>query len=149
MNVNDQANIKKIITFKKNLKKNILEMALSAGANSSHFGGALSIADIVSTLFSYKMKFVKNNPRSENRDRFILSKGHACLAYYAALCEIGFIKRDDLKTFEKDDSDLLGHPVRNMELGIEFSNGSLGMGLSLGIGVALSLKKKKKIIMFL
>ena len=144
MNVNDQANIKKIITFKKNLKKNILEMALSAGANSSHFGGALSIADIVSTLFSYKMKFVKNNPRSENRDRFILSKGHACLAYYAALCEIGFIKRDDLKTFEKDDSDLLGHPVRNMELGIEFSNGSLGMGLSLGIGVALSLKKKKK-----
>ena len=144
MTVNDQANIKKIITFKKNLKKNILEMALSAGANSSHFGGALSIADIVSTLFSYKMKFEKNNPRSENRDRFILSKGHACLAYYAALCEIGFIKRDDLKTFEKDDSDLLGHPVRNMELGIEFSNGSLGMGLSLGIGVALSLKKKKK-----
>ena len=144
MNVNDQANIKKIITFKKNLKKNILEMALSAGANSSHFGGALSIADIVSTLFSYKMKFVKNNPRSENRDRFILSKGHACLAYYAALCEIGFIKRDDLKTFEKDDSDLLGHPVRNMELGIEFSNGSLGMGLSLGIGVALSLKIKNK-----
>jgi transketolase len=144
MNVNDQANIKKIITFKKNLKKNILEMALSAGANSSHFGGALSIADIVSTLFSYKMKFVKNNPRSENRDRFILSKGHACLAYYAALCEIGFIKRDDLRTFEKDDSDLLGHPVRNMELGIEFSNGSLGMGLSLGIGVALSLKKRRK-----
>ena len=144
MNVNDQANIKKIITFKKNLKKNILEMALSAGANSSHFGGALSIADIVSTLFSYKMKFVKNNPRSENRDRFILSKGHACLAYYAALCEIGFIKRGDLKTFEKDDSDLLGHPVRNMELGIEFSNGSLGMGLSLGIGVALSLKIKNK-----
>ncbi len=144
MNVNDQANIKKIITFKKNLKKNILEMALNAGANSSHFGGALSIADIVSTLFSYKMKFEKNNPRSENRDRFILSKGHACLAYYAALCEIGFIKRDDLKTFEKDDSDLLGHPVRNMELGIEFSNGSLGMGLSLGIGVALSLKIKNK-----
>ena len=63
MNVNDQANIKKIITFKKNLKKNILEMALSAGANSSHFGGALSIADIVSTLFSYKMKFVKNNAK--------------------------------------------------------------------------------------
>jgi len=90
------------------------------------------------------MKFIKNNPKSEDRDRFILSKGHACLAYYAALCEIGFIKKDTLKTFEKDDSDLLGHPVRNVELGIEFSNGSLGMGLSLGIGVALSLKKKHK-----
>lgn len=144
MNAIDQTNINKIIKFKKNLTKNILEMALNAGANSSHFGGALSIADIISALFAYKMKFEKNNPKSEDRDRFILSKGHACLAYYAALCEIGFIKKDDLKTFEENDSNLLGHPVRNMELGIEFSNGSLGMGLSLAIGVALALKKKKK-----
>tara|TARA_B110000483_G_scaffold239868_1_gene319289 strand:- start:467 stop:1297 length:831 start_codon:yes stop_codon:yes gene_type:complete len=144
MNTIDQTNINKVIEFKKNLTKNILEMALNAGANSSHFGGALSIADIISTLFAYKMKFEKNNPKSKNRDRFILSKGHACLAYYAALCEIGFIKKDDLKTFEENNSNLLGHPVRNMELGIEFSNGSLGMGLSLAIGVALALKKKKK-----
>ena len=144
MNESDKINIDKIIEFKKNLTKNILEMALSAGANSSHFGGALSIADIISTLFSYKMKFDYKNPKSEDRDRFILSKGHACLAYYAALCEIGFIKKEDLKTFEKNDSNLLGHPVRNVDLGIEFSNGSLGMGLSLGIGVALSLKKKNK-----
>ena len=144
MNESDKINISKIIEFKKNLTKNILEMALSAGANSSHFGGALSIADIISTLFSYKMKFDYKDPKSEDRDRFILSKGHACLAYYAALCEIGFIKKDDLKTFEKNDSNLLGHPVRNVDLGIEFSNGSLGMGLSLGIGVALSLKKKNK-----
>ena len=144
MNESDKINIDKIIEFKKNLTKNILEMALSAGANSSHFGGALSIADIISTLFSYKMKFDYKNPKSEDRDRFILSKGHACLAYYAALCEIGFIKKEDLKTFEKNDSNLLGHPVRNIDLGIEFSNGSLGMGLSLGIGVALSLKKKNK-----
>ena len=144
MNTIDQTNINKVIEFKKNLTKNILEMALNAGANSSHFGGALSIADIISTLFAYKMKFEKNNPKSKNRDRFILSKGHACLAYYAALCEIGFIKKDDLKTFEENNSNLLGHPVRNMELGIEFSNGSLGMGLSLAIGVALALKKRKK-----
>ena len=144
MNESDKININKIIEFKKNLTKNILEMALSAGANSSHFGGALSVADIISTLFSYKMKFDYKDPKSEDRDRFILSKGHACLAYYAALCEIGFIKKEDLKTFEKNDSNLLGHPVRNVDLGIEFSNGSLGMGLSLGIGVALSLKKKNK-----
>ncbi len=144
MNESDKINITKIIEFKKNLTKNILEMALNAGANSSHFGGALSVADIISTLFSYKMKFDYKDPKSEDRDRFILSKGHACLAYYAALCEIGFIKKDDLKTFEKNDSNLLGHPVRNVDLGIEFSNGSLGMGLSLGIGVALSLKKKNK-----
>ena len=144
MEATDQNNINKIIEIKKNLIKNILEMALNAGANSSHFGGALSIADIISVMFAYKMKFEINNPKSENRDRFILSKGHACLAYYAALCEIGFIKKDDLKTFEENDSNLLGHPVRNMDLGIEFSNGSLGMGMSLAIGVALALKKKKK-----
>ena len=144
MSEEDQKNINKIFDFKKKIKKNILDMALSAGANSSHFGGALSIADIIAVLFGNFMKFDKDNPQSENRDRFILSKGHACLAYYAALCEIGFIKKDDLKTFEKNDSDLLGHPVRNLKLGIEFSNGSLGMGLSLGIGVAISLKKKNK-----
>ncbi len=144
MSENDKDDINKILKFRKNLIKNILEMALSAGANSAHFGGALSIADIMSVLFGHVMKFDKKNPQSENRDRFILSKGHACLAYYAALCEIGFIKKEDLKTFEKDDSNLLGHPVRNTNLGIEFSNGSLGMGLSLGIGVAISLKKKNK-----
>ena len=85
-----------------------------------------------------------NDSRWEERDRFILSKGHACLAYYAALSEVGYISKDELKTFEKDNSNLLGHPVINRDLGIDFSNGSLGMGLSLGIGVALSIKKKKK-----
>tara|TARA_A100001011_G_C14314821_1_gene847437 strand:+ start:3322 stop:4155 length:834 start_codon:yes stop_codon:yes gene_type:complete len=136
--------INKIKNFSIELKKNILEMAFSAGASSSHFGGALSIVEIISTLFSYKMKLKKDNPNWEDRDRFILSKGHACLAYYAALCEIGFISKNELKTFEKDDSNLLGHPVINKKLGIDFSNGSLGMGLSLGIGVAISLKKKNK-----
>ena len=96
MNENDKKNIFKVIEFKKKIKKNILEMALAAGASSSHFGGALSIVDIISVLFSYKMKFKMNNPISEDRDRFILSKGHACLAYYAALCEIGFIKKEYL-----------------------------------------------------
>ncbi len=119
-------------------------MASCAGADSAHFGGALSIAEIVSTLFAYQMKIDKKNPNWDERDRFILSKGHACLAYYAALCEVGFITKDELKTFEKNDSNLLGHPVTNKKLGIDFSNGSLGMGLSLGIGVAISAKKKKK-----
>jgi len=119
-------------------------MAVAAGASSAHFGGALSITEIISTLFAYKMKIDKKNPLWESRDRFILSKGHACLAYYAALCEIGYITKNELKTFEKNDTNLLGHPVINRKLGIEFSNGSLGMGLSLGIGVAISSKKKKK-----
>ena len=140
----ESAEIKKIKNFSLNVRKNILEMAVSAGASSAHFGGALSITEIISTLFANQMKIDKKNPTWEERDRFILSKGHACLAYYAALCEIGYISKDELKTFEKNDTNLLGHPVINKKLGIDFSNGSLGMGLSLGIGVAISSKKKKK-----
>ena len=135
--------IKNIKNFSLEVKKNILEMALAAGASSAHFGGALSIVEIISILFAHQMKIDKKNVNWEKRDRFILSKGHACLAYYAALCEIGHISKEELKTFEKNDSNLLGHPVKNIKLGIDFSNGSLGMGLSLGIGVALSSKKKK------
>ena len=135
--------IKNIKKFSLEVKKNILEMALAAGASSAHFGGALSIVEIISILFAHQMKIDKKNVNWEKRDRFILSKGHACLAYYAALCEIGYISKEELKTFEKNDSNLLGHPVKNTKLGIDFSNGSLGMGLSLGIGVALSSKKKK------
>ena len=139
-------NIQKIKKFSVELRKNILEMAYSAGAGSSHFGGALSIVEIVSTLFSYKMR-INKDPNWDDRDRFILSKGHACLAYYAALCEVGYISKEELKTFEKDDSNLLGHPVINKKLGIDFSNGSLGMGLSLGIGLCIASKKKKIIIL--
>ena len=133
----------KIDNFSKKIRRNILDMAFYAGASSSHFGGALSIVEIISVLFGKKMR-INHDPQWQDRDRFILSKGHACLAYYAALCEIGYIQKEELKTFEKDDSNLLGHPVINRSLGIDFSNGSLGMGLSLGIGVAISLKKKKK-----
>jgi len=137
-------NIEVIKKFTNEVRKNILEMAFSAGASSSHFGGALSIAEIVSFLFSYKMKIDKQNPKFIDRDRFILSKGHACLAYYAALSEVGYIAKEELKTFEKNNSNLLGHPIINRKLGIDFSNGSLGMGLSLGIGVAIAAKKMKK-----
>ena len=134
--------LKSIKSFSFNLRKNILDMSLTAGASSSHFGGALSIVEIISVLFSHVMQINNENPNWEKRDRFILSKGHACLAYYAALCEKGFIKKEELKTFEKDNSNLLGHPVLNHKIGIDFSNGSLGMGLSLGIGLAISSKKK-------
>ena len=119
-------------------------MAYLAGASSSHLGGALSIVEIISTLFATQINIDIKNPTWVNKDRFILSKGHACLAYYSALSEVGFITKKELKTFEKDGSNLLGHPVLNKKIGIDFSNGSLGMGLSLGIGVAISSKKKKK-----
>ena len=144
MEIKETDQIKNIKNFAFQVRKNILEMAVSAGSSSAHFGGALSITEIVSTLFGCQMKIDKKNPQWEDRDRFILSKGHACLAYYAALCEVGYISKEELKTFEKNDTNLLGHPVINRNLGIDFSNGSLGMGLSLGIGVAISAKKKKK-----
>ena len=79
--------------------------------------------------------------KTNDRNRFILSKGHGCLAYYSALCEFGFVNEKDLENFENNNSPLLGHPVKNKNIGIDFSTGSLGMGLGLGIGVALSLKK--------
>ena len=144
MNIGMSKQIDNIKNFAVAVRKNILEMAVSAGASSAHFGGALSITEIVSTLFAHQMKIDKKNPKWEERDRFILSKGHACLAYYAALSEIGYISKEELKTFEKNDTNLLGHPVANRNLGIDFSNGSLGMGLSLGIGGAIASKKKKK-----
>ena len=136
--------LNKINDFSFNVRKHILDMSSSAGSSSAHFGGALSIVEIISTLFSTQIKFDKSNPNWEDRDRFILSKGHACLAYYAALSEIGYINQEELLTFEQNDSNLLGHPVMNKKLGIDFSNGSLGMGLSLGIGVAIAAKKRKK-----
>ena len=136
----NQNDIKNISIFAKNMRLNILNMALSAGSNSSHFGGALSIVEILATLFS---SIMKRNGKKVSQDRFILSKGHACLAYYAALSEIGLIKKEELLTFEKNNSNLLGHPVKNKKLGIDFSTGSLGMGLSSAIGLSISIKKKK------
>lgn len=136
-------NKEKLVLRAKNIRKSILDMAFTAGASSAHFGGALSIVELITCLFFNKMKIDRQNSNWEERDRFILSKGHGCLAYYATLAEIGYLPKEKLKTFEKDASSLLGHPVRNKELGIEFSNGSLGMGLSLGIGLAIASKKKK------
>jgi transketolase len=140
----DKNSINKIKKFSYNLRKTILDTALIAGHSSSHFGGALSSTEIVSTLYSHIMSLDPKDALWEERDRFILSKGHACLVLYSALAEVGYIKKEDLKNFEKSNSDFPGHPVMNKKIGIEFSTGSLGMGLSLGIGVAISSKKKQK-----
>ena len=137
-------NIKKIKNFAKKIRKNIIFTAFKAGSKSAHIGGALSAADIIAVLYSAIMKIKKSKIIDDNRDRFILSKGHACLALYGALVEKNFLNKSDLETFESDGSKLLGHPIINKLSGIEFSTGSLGMGLSLGVGVALAAKLKKK-----
>ena len=130
--------------FAKNIRKNIIYTAFKAGSKSAHIGGALSVADIIAVLYSDIMRIKKTKILDDSRDRFILSKGHACLALYSALVEKKLLKRKDLETFESDGSHLLGHPIMNKLSGIEFSTGSLGMGLSLGVGVALAAKRKKK-----
>jgi transketolase len=137
-------NIGKLNGFAKKIRQNIIFTAFKAGAKSAHIGGALSAADIIAVLYSDIIKIKKSKTLDDNRDRFILSKGHACLALYSALVEKKFLKKKDLETFESDGSILLGHPIINKLSGIEFSTGSLGMGLSLGVGVALAGKKKQK-----
>lgn len=137
-------NLKKLENFSKNIRKNIIYTAFKAGSKSAHIGGALSAVDLIAVLYSDIMKNKKKKFLDENRDRFILSKGHACLALYSALVEKKIIKKKDLESFESDGSKLLGHPIIDKLSGIEFSTGSLGMGLSLGVGVAIAAKKKNK-----
>jgi len=135
--------IEKIEQMAKRMRKNILDMALAAGASSSHFGGGVSIVEITATLYGAIMRYDPKKPEWSDRDRFILSKGHGVLGYYTALAEAGFVPVEDLLTFEKAESYLVGHPVMNRKKGIEFSNGSLGMGLSLGVGVGLAGRQRK------
>ncbi|MFX1477525.1 MAG: transketolase [Promethearchaeota archaeon] len=125
------------------IKKDILRMIYIA--QSGHPGGSLSCANIIYLLYNNIMKLDYKDPTWEERDIFILSKGHAAPALYAVLSKFGFIKRDELLTLRKYGSKLQGHPVKNQEIGIEISTGSLGMGLSIGVGCALSAKLDRKV----
>jgi transketolase len=121
------------------LRVDILEMLCEAG--SGHSGGSLSIADVFSYLyFSGELKLDPKNPLMKDRDRVVLSKGHACPVLYAALIEKGYIDRSNLKTLRKYGSILQGHPDMKKVPGVEMSTGSLGQGLSAGVGMALGLR---------
>ena len=135
--------LKKIKGMAKRMRRKILDVTYSCNS-SAHIGGALSMVDIMATLYGSVLKYDTENPAWEDRDRFILSKGHGALGYYSALLESGIISEDIYSTFQTNESDLTAHPVMNIPLGIESSNGSLGHGLSLGIGIALAAKKKNK-----
>ena len=135
--------IHEIQTMARRMRKKVLDMALTAGAGSSHFGGGLSIVDITATLFGSIMKLDPKNPEWEYRDRFILSKGHGCLALYAILADKGFIPKSELTTFCDGSSRLGGHPEIKVP-GVEASTGSLGHGLPIGVGIALAGKIRKQ-----
>jgi transketolase len=109
-----------------------------------HIGGSCSSAEIVATLYGWKMKHDPKNPKWEGRDRFLMSKGHAAIIQYAALAELGYFPASQLPTLKKFGSMLQGHPDIHKTPGIEANTGSLGQGLSISCGMALSLRLDKK-----
>lgn len=122
----------------KAIRRHIITMLGEAG--SGHPGGSLSAADIVSVLFFDTMKLDPEQPNWAERDRFVLSKGHAAPVLYAALAEKGYFPKEELLTLRKLGSRLQGHPDMKKLPGVEMSTGSLGQGLSAAIGMALGLR---------
>lgn len=113
-------------------------------AKSGHPGGSLSAADLFTYLYFEEMKVDPKNPEDENRDRFVLSKGHTAPGYYAALALKGFFPIEDLKTLRHVGSYLQGHPDKKHTPGVDMSSGSLGQGLSVAVGMALAAKMQGK-----
>jgi transketolase len=126
----------------KKLRRHVITMIATAG--SGHPGGSLSAADIITALYFKVLHHNPENPQWSDRDRFILSKGHAAPILYAALAETGYFPVAELATLRKLDSRLQGHADRNFTPGVEMSAGSLGMGLSFAIGVALAARLDSK-----
>lgn len=127
-----------LMQIAKEVRIEILKMLTEAG--SGHTGGSLSAADIVTALYFYKMRHRPDAPGWKERDRFILSKGHAAPLLYTVLALAGYFDRELLKTLRKIDSPLQGHPSSKMLSGIEVSTGSLGQGLSIANGIAMGLR---------
>jgi transketolase len=125
----------------KTMRIEILKMLTESG--SGHTGGSLSATDIVTALYFHKMRHNPNDPKWGERDRFILSKGHAAPVLYAALALSGYFDPSLLKTLRKIGSPLQGHPCSTKLPGVEISTGSLGQGLSIANGIALGLKMDK------
>jgi len=124
------------------IRKEIVTMVHRA--NSGHVGGSLGSADLVTALYYHIMKHDPKNPDWEERDRFILSKGHCTPVIYAVLADCGYFPEDDLQTFRRPGSHLQGHPYQPKTPGIDASTGTLGIGISTGVGMALGAKLKKR-----
>ncbi len=134
--------IKELEKMANKLRLHVIEMTNAAG--SGHPGGSLSSADIITALYFEVMKHRPKSPGWDERDRFILSKGHVAPILYAALAEAGYFPVEELLTLRKIGSTLQGHPVKNKTPGVEMSTGSLGQGLSMSCGIALAGKMDGK-----
>lgn len=122
------------------IRKSVLDAVHSAKAG--HPGGSLSAADILTYLYFEEMNIEPKNPKKEDRDRFVLSKGHSAPALYAVLAHRGYFPVEDLLTLRKIDSYLQGHPDMKNIPGVDMTTGSLGQGISAGVGMALAGKMK-------
>lgn len=124
------------------IREDIIEMIFAAG--SGHPGGSLSATDMLTYLYFYRMNIDPNDPHMQDRDRFVLSKGHCCPALYSVLAEKGYFDKRVLRTLRDINSILQGHPDMNKIPGIDITTGSLGQGLSHGVGMSLAAKKNNQ-----
>lgn len=125
----------------KELRKEILTMIYNA--QSGHPGGSLSCIDMLVGLYYYKLRINPKNPSWEDRDRFVLSKGHSCAAIYVVLADKGYFSKSELNGFRKIDRMLQGHPELNTP-GIDFAGGALGQGICFALGIALACRLDKR-----
>ncbi len=141
MDVSDDK-IKNLEKIALNLRRNIIKMIQSG--EGGHIGGSLSAIEIMTALFFSKLRCDPKNPQWEDRDRFILSAGHKCLALYSVLAEKGYFDKKLFSTYDSFNSPLPGHPDRHKLPGVEANTGSLGHGLAIGGGMALAGKMDQK-----
>ncbi|MFC1739125.1 transketolase [Planctomycetota bacterium] len=141
MSISDEKAVE-LETIAKKLRYDIV-MMIGAG-KPGHLGGSCSIAELVTVLYFHKMRHDPANPKWPDRDRFLLSKGHAALAQYAALAECGYFPMEELDTLKELGTMLQGHPEMLKMPGIEANTGSLGQGLSVACGMSLAGKLDKK-----
>ena len=134
--------IEKLQNIAKKIRRGIIEQVYKAG--SGHPGGSLSIADILTVLYFYELNVDPKNPKWEDRDRLILSKGHCAPALYSCLANRGYFALEELQNFRKIDSNLQGHPDMNKIPGVDMTSGSLGQGLSVANGMAIAGKLNNK-----
>ena len=135
-------NIEELTKKAVEIRRGIIEAVYSG--QSGHPGGSLSIADILTVLYFHEMNINEKDPKWEDRDRLVLSKGHCSPALYSCLSNRGFFPVEDLKTFRNIDSYLQGHPDMKKIPGVDMTTGSLGQGLSVAVGMAIAGKMDKK-----
>lgn len=123
-----------------NLRKLMLKMGHNTRAVGAHFGGGLSLVEILYVLYKYVMNYNINDLKNTNRDRLVFSKGHGTLALYAVMSNVGIISEEELFTYKLDETRLTAHPSKSSGLGFDFSTGSLGQGLSLAVGQAMAMR---------